>query len=197
MVAGQFELSHRRHRQALIRLRTIGADVPSFGIQEPDFPSTGLTEETDMTTAASRTRLEDRAEIIDLGSRYAFLVDRFDLEGVLDLWVDDEPVLDETPLGLKKSVGKEQLRQCLQDDVFGMVSGMLHMTGNHLVEQITDTTARGYCAVSFLADVKNGGGTMQATAWYDDQYERVEGIWKFRSRIVTPFTKPQFDNYFR
>lgn len=151
-----------------------------------------------MTTGApARMSIEDRLDIIDLRSRYAFLVDRFDLDGVMDLWVDDDPVFDEEPLGLKRSVGKDQLRSYFQNDVFGMVDGMLHITGNHVIEEITETTARGFCSVMFDADVKNGGGTMHATAWYEDHYERVDGAWKFRSRVVRPFTKPQMDDYFR
>jgi hypothetical protein len=35
------------------------------------------------------------------------------------------------------------------------------------------------------------GGTLRATAYYQDSYEKVDGAWKFRKRVTIPFTKPQ------
>jgi hypothetical protein len=34
-----------------------------------------------------------------------------------------------------------------------------------------------------------GGARLHGTVWYEDDYVRTDGGWRFRSRVVKPYTK--------
>jgi len=131
----------------------------------------------------------DRLEIIELTARYAFYVDTFQLEPLMQLWVDDEPTFDESRADLGNNTGLDNIRRYFEDFVFGQMAKMAHITTNHIVETVTDTTARGTCSVLVEGEMKTGE-TMHAAAYYDDVYHRVDDAWKFKSRVVYPLTTP-------
>lgn len=131
----------------------------------------------------------DRLDIIELASRYAFFVDTFQLEPLMQLWVDDEPTFDESRVALGNNTGLDNIRSYFADFVFVQMAKMAHITTNHIVERITDTTARGSCSVLVEGEMKTGE-TMRAAAYYDDVYHRVGDAWKFKSRVVHPLTTP-------
>ena len=133
--------------------------------------------------------LLDRLEIIELTARYAFFVDTFQLEPLMQLWVDDEPTFDESRVELGNNTGLDNIRSYFEDFVFGQMAKMAHITTNHIVENVTDTTARGHCSVLVEGEMKTGE-RMHAAAYYDDVYHRVEHAWKFKSRVVYPLTTP-------
>ena len=133
--------------------------------------------------------LLDRLEIIELTARYAFFVDTFQLEPLMQLWVDDEPTFDESRVDLGNNTGLDNIRSYFEDFVFGQMAKMAHITTNHIVENVTDTTARGHCSVLVEGEMKTGE-RMHAAAYYDDVYHRVDHAWKFKSRVVHPLTTP-------
>ena len=49
-----------------------------------------------MGTPADIQAMLDRGEIVELTSRYAFLVDTFQLRPLMELWVADDPIFDES-----------------------------------------------------------------------------------------------------
>lgn len=133
--------------------------------------------------------LQDRLQIIELTARYAFYVDTFQLEPLMQLWVDDEPTFDESRVDLGNNTGLDNIRSYFEDFVFGHMAKMAHITTNNIVETVTDTTARGVCSVLVEGEMKTGE-TMRAAAYYDDVYQRVDDAWKFKSRVVYPLTTP-------
>jgi hypothetical protein len=131
----------------------------------------------------------DRLEIIELTARYAFYVDTFQLEPLMQLWVDDEPTFDESRVDLGNNTGLDNIRRYFEDFVFGHMAKLAHITTNNIVESVTDTTAQGLCSVLVEGEMKTGE-RMHAAAYYDDVYHRVDGAWKFKSRVVHPLTTP-------
>ena len=143
-----------------------------------------------MGTPTDIQAMLDRREIVELTSRYAFLVDTFQLLPLMQLWVDDEPTFDESRVDLGNNTGLDNIRRYFEEFVFGRMAKLAHITTNHIVEDITETSARGVCTVLVEGEMRTGE-TMHAAAYYDDVYERVDNTWKFKSRTVYPLTTPQ------
>jgi hypothetical protein len=141
-----------------------------------------------------RSRLADRLDIIELTAKYAYYVDSSDLDNLMTLWVNDDPVFDEEPVGLQRSQGFDAVHDYFRDQVFGKMDSMAHVTTNHFITELTASTARGICTVLAEGDVK-GAGLVHVMATYTDAYERVGDTWRFRSRQVKPLTKPQLGGY--
>jgi hypothetical protein len=147
-----------------------------------------------MTTDESRSRVADRLDIIELTAKHAFLVDTKNIDPLIDLWTDHDPVFDESEVGLKKIIGKEAIREYLVDNVVANFDATCHLTSNHIVENLTDDTATGNHTVLFKGDVK-GGGPAEATAYYEDRYVHENGRWKFASRKVLALTNMVLGGY--
>jgi ketosteroid isomerase-like protein len=113
---------------------------------------------------------------------------RIDVE---DLWMSDA-VFDETKVGTGVSHGAAEIRKFFGETAFVAMSGMAHITASNIITGYHGDTARGVCSVIFEGDVKDGG-TIRSTAYYDDVYTRTEEGWKFKSRTVVPFCKPDMD----
>ena len=143
-----------------------------------------------MTTTVETLSIEDRLAIQELVARYNFYCDTAQLEPLLGLFVTDDPVFDESRLGSPRVSGFENLRQFFRENVFAVMEGNAHITGGYLIEEVTEKGARGVCTIFYDGDIK-GGGTVHVAGYYEDVYERADGGWKFRSRTVIPFTKPQ------
>lgn len=138
-------------------------------------------------------RLRDRLAIMELTARYAYYVDTFQIEPLMDLWTDDA-VFDETKVGTGCHRGPDGIRKFFQEGVAGYMDGIVHVTTNHIIDDIDEHGARGVCTVLVEGDVK-GGGKLHATAYYEDVYVRSATGWRFRSRVVNPFTAPQVGDY--
>lgn len=147
-----------------------------------------------MTTDGSLSRIADRLDIIELTARHAFLVDTRNLDHIMDLWSDEDPIFDEESVGLKKITGKKAIRDYLETEVLGKLDASCHLTSNHIVENITAHTATGSSTIIFKGDVK-GGGPAEASAYYQDRYVREDGRWKFASRKVIPLTQMHLGGY--
>jgi ketosteroid isomerase-like protein len=147
-----------------------------------------------MTTDESLSRVADRLDIIELTAKHGFLVDTKNIDPLIDLWSDNDPVFDESEVGLKKITGKAAIREYLENDVFGNFHASCHLTSNHIIENITADTATGSHTVIFKGDVK-GGGPAEASAYYQDRYVREDGRWKFASRKVIALTQMVLGGY--
>jgi hypothetical protein len=147
-----------------------------------------------MTADTPLSFLQDRLDIIELTAKHAFYVDTRRADLAAGLWSDSDAVFDEEAAGLKKTVGKKAIKDYLESEVLGKLDATCHHTSNNIVENITATTATGHCTVIMECDVK-GGGPARATAYYEDEYVREDGRWKFSSRKVIPLTKIQFGDY--
>jgi hypothetical protein len=131
----------------------------------------------------------DRLAIMELTARYAFYVDTFQVDALIDLFLHDA-VMDESKAGLSCHFGKTEIRAYFADDLFPRLTGMLHLTGNHIMTLEPDGRVRGLVSNLFQGDMTDGSA-IHGTCWYDDVYARTPHGWKFASRTVTPFTNLQ------
>ncbi len=136
----------------------------------------------------------DRLDIIELTAKYAFRLDTRQFDSLMELFSDDSPVFDEEGFGLGKFTGKDEIRHHFEADIYGQMENLCHMTVNHVVNKIRGDRASGNCHVFAQGDVR-AGGFSRATAYYQDEYVREAGVWKFSSRKVIPLTRPEVGTF--
>lgn len=145
-------------------------------------------------TENTLSSIANRLEIIELTAKYAYRLDTHQLDLLMELWSDDSPVFDEEDFGLGKSIGKKAILHHLETDIYGQNEKLCHLTTNHVIDELLESTASGTCHVFAQADVR-AGGTSRATAYYKDQYVHENGMWKFSVRKVVPLTRPYAGNF--
>ena len=126
-------------------------------------------------------RLEDLEQIRDLVRRYAHLVwqgksvetvNLFTIDGTVDLGPDDGGTIR----------GRENL-QAIYSEKLGSDEMMLHpFVHNHIIEFIGDeATGTAYIDLRCVKD----GESLMGSGYYQDQYAREDGQWKFKVRKLT------------
>ncbi|MEU1982051.1 nuclear transport factor 2 family protein [Nocardia sp. NPDC019395] len=129
-------------------------------------------------------QLADRAAIHDLNARYAIAFDGFQLDESSGCWAEDG-VLDERETGLGLFRGRETIREFFRDELFAHARHVIHVMFNHLITDIEDDRAAGsvFCVVEV---VTTDGDYIRSHVAYEDEYVRVDGQWKFGSRVIKP-----------
>jgi hypothetical protein len=126
-------------------------------------------------TTAQLQQLLDREAIRDLAARYAHLVwqnqplatvELFTEDGVVDLGADGGRI-----------EGQQALRAIYSEKVGSM---MLHpFVHNHIIELDGDhASGIAYMDLRCIRD----GQSLMGSGYYEDQYVREDGVWKFRYR---------------
>ena len=121
--------------------------------------------------------LADKEAIRDLARRYAHCVWRRDVAGAVSLFAaDGEMDTGDRPVIRGKAALLEEYER--------MITGpeLQPFVHNHLIELRGDR-ATGICYLDLRAGVE--GTSMIGSGYYDDQYVRVGGEWKFRARKLT------------
>lgn len=118
-----------------------------------------------------------REAIRDLPVRYCDCVWRDDIEGLLGLFDDDGVFIAVTSAGETEVRGQADLRAFFSVATNIEPRPYIH---NHVVDLIDETTATGRCYLD-LRSARPGIPWMGA-GWYEDDYVRVERLWKFASR---------------
>lgn len=128
--------------------------------------------------------LEDRAEIIDLCSRYNYTVDQADGAGWADTFTGDG--VFHGPAG--HAEGREALIAfCAQ--LAAAFPGGMHFTDNHLFELDGDT-CRHKCFLDFKVPSADGG-VSSTLLGYEDIIVKQDGAWLFQRRDVVSVTGHQ------
>ena len=109
-------------------------------------------------------RIADRLEIRDLTARYAYYVDTFQTNKVMTLWTDDA-VFDESRVGTGLHTGAAGIRAFFEG-LKKTVTHQAHITSNHLIEEIDDTTAKGI--VFSIVEAVTIAGNMRAVVYRAD-----------------------------
>ena len=122
----------------------------------------------------------DREAIRSLPLRYCHCVWQKDLDGYVNLFTEDGAFSTDNP-NLPRAQGREGLRK--------MIGGGLDTTKprpfihNHVIELLGPDRAKGTCYVEVR--LLRDGKKWLMTGWYDDDYVKVGGEWKFKSRQIT------------
>ncbi len=126
--------------------------------------------------------IEDRLAIRELTSRYAFYVDTFQNDKLMQLWEKDA-VFDESEVGTGRHEGIAAIAMFF-DEVRRTVTHQAHITANQLIEELDDTHAKGI--VFSIVEAITRAGKMRAVVYYADEYVKAGGRWRFQSRVIHP-----------
>lgn len=123
----------------------------------------------------------DKSDIQELRANYCYTWDAKDLDGFLDLFLDDA-VLDMRELGASRYEGVEEIKQFFESINGGTDRFFVHMVHNPVIEVTGDeATGKWYFEVpNTLPD--GSAGWVQGV--YDERYQRVDGEWRF-AEVVT------------
>jgi len=122
-------------------------------------------------------RLADDAAIRDLARRYAHCVWQRDAAGAADLFAPD----GEMNTGDRPVIRGRDAVRTAYEEIF-TTSELYPMVHNHVIE-LDDDRASGTCYLDLRARVD--GEDRVGSGFYQDQYVRLDGAWKFASRKLT------------
>ena len=126
---------------------------------------------------ATLRELTDREAIRDLARRYAHHVWQKEIAAAVDLFAEDgEMDTGQAPPLRGRAALLEAYERMLGDARF---QPFVH---NHVIELHGDH-ATGHCYLDLRGS--QDGRSMIGAGYYDDEYVRVGGEWKFRSRKLT------------
>ena len=122
----------------------------------------------------------DREAIRDLPIRYCHCIWQKDLDGYVNLFTEDGSMSTSDP-SLPHAQGREGLRKMISEGLETMKPRpFIH---NHVIELLGADRAKGTCYVEVR--LFRDGKKWLLSAWYNDEYARVGGEWKFKSRRIT------------
>ena len=124
-------------------------------------------------------RLESLDEIRQLAAKYSLSLDMRDLDAHVNLFAPDIRVS-------RDKVGRNHLKQWLDDTLRNQFTGTSHHIGNHIIEFDDSDHAHGVVYSKNEHETPRGDGgvdwvIMQMLYW--DSYERISGRWYFRRRL--------------
>ncbi|MGE0825004.1 MAG: nuclear transport factor 2 family protein [Candidatus Binatia bacterium] len=135
-----------------------------------------------MATKSQETQLQemiDREEIRTLPVRYCHCVWQKDLDGYANLFTDDGWFATNDP-SLPRAEGRANLRKMIGEQLDTLKPRpFIH---NHVVELQGPDKAKGTCYVEVR--LVRDGKKMLMSGWYNDEYAKVGGEWKFKSRQI-------------
>lgn len=120
---------------------------------------------------------------------YAWCVDTFNLDGLVELFTEDA-VFDGTPTGVAYMGGATAIRDFFQAQ-FAMTTHMLHVASNQRFD-IDGDSARGTVYYIAQARTKDGGDAV-GRGYYEDTYVRTAEGWRIRLRKAFALMPPQLE----
>jgi ketosteroid isomerase-like protein len=133
----------------------------------------------DKNTATLLQEVIDREAIRDLPLRYCHSVWQKDLDGYVNLFTDDGAMSSNDPT-LPRAQGREGLRKMISQGLD--TSKPRPFIHNHVIELLGPDRAKGTCYVEVR--LLRDGKKHLLNAWYNDEYAKVGGEWKFKSRQI-------------
>jgi hypothetical protein len=132
--------------------------------------------------------IEDRFQIQDLVSRYAFFVDSFMTREWVDVFTPDA-VLDESAFGMGRYEGHDALLG-YAEAIARRVEHLIHVMSNHLIWESTADTARGTC-FAIVESMQKTGARARYHVKYEDEYKKIDGKWLIHRRILRTSFPPE------
>lgn len=140
-----------------------------------------MTQTLGQETLEERIRaVEDRFALNDLVARYCQTLDDCDIDALRELFVEDASFgsVTGTPVtGREKLLGFIRDRAASEDWSF-------HYPHTIVIDLVGKDEARGVVTQHAEMGV-DGGRCIRAAMRYNDEYVRVDGAWKFKTRLVS------------
>jgi hypothetical protein len=128
---------------------------------------------------ASIQEVIDREAIRTLPVRYCHCVWQKDVDSWANLFSEDGAISATDP-SLPGAQGREALRKMISSGLD--TSKPRPFIHNHVVELLGPDRAKGTCYVEVR--LLRDGKKHYMTGWYDDEYVKIGGEWKFKSRRI-------------
>lgn len=138
------------------------------------------------TTEPVAMTSSDEEALRRLTHEYCRAVDLSDLDGLMELWLDDA-VWDVTNFGMGVVTGAGAIREFFQALVDN-TTHRCHLALNHLIDVEGDHASAMVYVHAFVVD--GAGNRDESLGYYEDRYARTHAGWKFRSRTVHPLLPP-------
>jgi uncharacterized protein (TIGR02246 family) len=131
------------------------------------------------STEALIQEVIDREAIRTLPVRYCHCVWQKDANSWANLFTDDGEISTTDP-SMPRAQGRDALRKMIASGLdTSQPRPFIH---NHVVELVGPDRARGTCYVEVR--LLRDGKKQYMTGWYDDEYAKERGEWKFKSRRI-------------
>jgi uncharacterized protein (TIGR02246 family) len=121
----------------------------------------------------------DREAIRTLPVRYCHCVWQKDPDAWASLFTDDGEISTNDP-SMPRAQGREALRKMIASGL--ETSQPRPFIHNHIVELLGPDSAKGTCYVEVR--LLRDGKKHYMSGWYNDEYAKVNGEWKFKSRRI-------------
>jgi ketosteroid isomerase-like protein len=135
-----------------------------------------------MTAKSTETLLQeviDREAIRTLSVRYCHYVWQKDLDGYVNLFTEDGDMSTNDP-SLPRAQGRAALHTMIGEGLDTMKPRpFIH---NHVIELQGSDKATGTCYIE--ARLLRDGKKWAMSGWYNNEYAKVGGEWKFKSRQI-------------
>ncbi len=134
----------------------------------------------DKSTETLMQEVIDREAIRNLPLQYCHCVWQKDLDGYANLFTEDGSFSTDDA-SLPGAQGRENLRKMIGSGLDTIQPRpFIH---NHVIELTGADTATGTCYVE--VHMNREGKKWEMRGWYNDDYAKVDGDWKFKSRRIT------------
>lgn len=133
-------------------------------------------------------KIEDRMEIQDLVSQYAYYVDSFMIDEWVALFAPDG-FLDESEFGMGRHEGHQGLSD-YGNAIANRVQHLVHLMTNHLVWDAHENSARG-TSLAIVESMQNTGSRARYLVKYEDEYRRFDGRWVLQARMLRKSFPPE------
>ncbi len=130
------------------------------------------------TTDELVRELADREAIRNLPLRYCDCICRNDLEGLISLFTEDASFIAKNPENEVVTRGRGELKKMYENLI--RQTQPRPYTHTHVIELRNEHSATGRCYV----ELRNAKVELEwlGSGYYEDEYAKVRGEWKFASR---------------
>lgn len=139
-----------------------------------------MTDAKDLETRVAR--LEARAEIGELVTRYAIACDEHDMAHLESLFTTD--AVFDTPNGMMRAEGRDAIMEMFVK-VLAIRGPGYHWTHDHIIRFDRGSEAAASGLVLSHAETTPNGTHSLAAMKYDDEYRVEDGAWRFALRSLS------------
>ncbi len=132
--------------------------------------------------------IQDRLEIQELSTSYAFFCDTKDYRSVSQFFIETG-VWDESVLGLPVCEGRMRIHEFFCGMEQANLDYLIHINGSHRIAEFDNDAASG--TVHLHSEGRINGNDFRILGYYADDYVKREGAWFFKKRKLIEIAPTQ------